>query len=179
SQSSLHCGFSGCVATWKKWSFRSKSQALNPRCDAMAWYFALTLMVGSIFVLMTIGVPIAFAFFFTNLIGAFIFLGGEAGIGAFIRGSMSAIANFNLAPIPFFLLIGEILLRTGLAYKAVDAIDNAIQRVPGRLSVVAVTGGTVFSALSGSTIATTAMLGGFGPGYAAPWLQADHGGWTH
>jgi tripartite ATP-independent transporter DctM subunit len=125
----------------------------------MAWYFALTLMVGSIFVLMTIGVPIAFAFFFTNLIGAYIFLGGEAGIGAFIRGSMSAIANFNLAPIPFFLLIGEILLRTGLAYKAVDAIDNAIQRVPGRLSVVAVTGGTVFSALSGSTIATTAMLG--------------------
>jgi tripartite ATP-independent transporter DctM subunit len=125
----------------------------------MAWYFALSLMVGSIFVLMTIGVPIAFAFFLTNVIGAYIFLGGEAGIGAFIRGSMSAIANFNLAPIPFFLLIGEILLRTGLAYKAVDAIDNAIQRVPGRLAVVAVTGGTVFSALSGSTIATTAMLG--------------------
>jgi tripartite ATP-independent transporter DctM subunit len=125
----------------------------------MAWYFAMALMVGSIFVLMTTGVPIAFAFFLTNLIGAYIFLGGEAGIGAFIRGSMSAIANFNLAPIPFFLLIGEILLRTGLAYKAVDAIDNAIQRVPGRLSVVAVTGGTVFSALSGSTMATTAMLG--------------------
>jgi TRAP-type mannitol/chloroaromatic compound transport system permease large subunit len=101
----------------------------------MAWYFALSLMVGSIFVLMTIGVPIAFAFFLTNVIGAYIFLGGEAGIGAFIRGSMSAIANFNLAPIPFFLLIGEILLRTGLAYKAVDAIDNAIQRVPGRLAV--------------------------------------------
>lgn len=125
----------------------------------MAWYFALALMVGSICVLMTIGIPIAFAFFLTNLVGSFIFLGGQAGIGAFIRGSMSAIANFNLAPIPFFLLIGEILLRTGVAYKAVDAIDNAIQRVPGRLSVVAVTGGTVFSALSGSTIATTAMLG--------------------
>ena len=62
-------------------------------------------------------------------------------------------------PIPFFLLIGEILLRTGIAYRAMDAIDQAIQRVPGRLSVVAVTGGTVFSALSGSTIATTAMLG--------------------
>lgn len=125
----------------------------------MAWYLALTLMVGSICVLMTIGVPIAFAFFLTNLIGAYIFLGGQAGLGAFIQGSMSAIANFNLAPIPFFLLIGEILLRSGIAYKAVDAIDNAIQRVPGRLSVVAVTGGTVFSALSGSTIATTAMLG--------------------
>jgi tripartite ATP-independent transporter DctM subunit len=125
----------------------------------VAWYSALAMMVGSICVLMTIGVPIAFAFFVTNLVGAFIFLGGQAGIGAFIQGSMSAIANFNLAPIPFFLLMGEILLRSGVAYKAVDAIDNAIQRVPGRLSVVAVTGGTVFSALSGSTIATTAMLG--------------------
>jgi tripartite ATP-independent transporter DctM subunit len=125
----------------------------------VAWYSALALMVGSICVLMTIGVPVAFAFFLTNLVGAFIFLGGQAGLGAFIQGSMSAIANFNLAPIPFFLLIGEILLRSGVAYKAVDAIDNAIQRVPGRLAVVAVTGGTVFSALSGSTIATTAMLG--------------------
>jgi tripartite ATP-independent transporter DctM subunit len=125
----------------------------------MTWYLALALMVGSICVLMTLGIPIAFAFFLTNLVGAFIFLGGQAGISAFIQGSMSAIANFNLAPIPFFLLIGEILLRSGIAYKAVDAIDHAIQRVPGRLSVVAVTGGTMFSALSGSTIATTAMLG--------------------
>src|SRR5262245_45779167 len=125
----------------------------------MAWYLALAFMIGAICVLMTLGLPIAFAFFLINLIGAYIFLGGTPGIGAFIQGSMSAISNFNLAPIPFFLLIGEILLRTGIAYKAVDAIDNAIQRVPGRLSVVAVTGGTVFSALSGSTIATTAMLG--------------------
>ena len=125
----------------------------------MAWYLALTFMIGAICVLMTLGLPIAFAFFLTNLIGAYIFLGGTPGIGAFIQGSMSAISNFNLAPIPFFLLIGEILLRSGIAYKAVDAIDQAIRRVPGRLSVVAVTGGTVFSALSGSTIATTAMLG--------------------
>jgi tripartite ATP-independent transporter DctM subunit len=125
----------------------------------MAWYLALAFMIGAICVLMTLGLPIAFAFFLTNLIGAYIFLGGTPGIGAFIQGSMSAISNFNLAPVPFFLLIGEILLRSGIAYKAVDAIDQAIRRVPGRLSVVAVTGGTVFSALSGSTIATTAMLG--------------------
>jgi tripartite ATP-independent transporter DctM subunit len=43
--------------------------------------------------------------------------------------------------------------------KAIDAIDRVIWRVPGRLSVVAVVAGTVFSAISGSTIATTALLG--------------------
>ena len=58
---------------------------------------------------------------------------------------------------PLFLVMGDILLR-GMALRAIDAIDRLILAVPGRLSVVAVSG-TIFSALSGSTIATTAMLG--------------------
>jgi tripartite ATP-independent transporter DctM subunit len=52
-----------------------------------------------------------------------------------------------------------VLFHTGVAMKAIDAIDRLIWRVPGRLSVVAVVAGTVFSAISGSTIATTALLG--------------------
>lgn len=43
--------------------------------------------------------------------------------------------------------------------RAIDAIERLIRRVPGRLSIVSVLGGTVFSSLSGSTIANTAMLG--------------------
>jgi tripartite ATP-independent transporter DctM subunit len=41
----------------------------------------------------------------------------------------------------------------------IDGIERLIRQVPGRLAVVAVVAGTVFSAISGSTIATTAMLG--------------------
>src|SRR6185312_12072546 len=47
---------------------------------------------------------------------------------------------------------------TGLALKVIDGIERLIKQVPGRLAVVAVVAGTVFSAISGSTIATTAML---------------------
>jgi tripartite ATP-independent transporter DctM subunit len=125
----------------------------------MAWHWALTLMLGSVCLLLALGVPVAFAFILTNIAGALLFLGGEAGLVAFVRGAVASISNFSLAPIPLFLLMGELLLQTGLAFKAVDAIDRLIARVPGRLAVVAVTGGTIFSALSGSTIATTAMLG--------------------
>ncbi|MGE0735649.1 MAG: TRAP transporter large permease subunit [Alphaproteobacteria bacterium] len=125
----------------------------------MDWQSALALMLGLVCFLLALGMPVAFAFFLTNIVGAIIFLGGAAGLIWLLRGSVAAISNFNLAPIPLFLLMGEILLQTGLAFKAVDAIDRLIRRVPGRLAVVAVTGGTVFSALSGSTIATTAMLG--------------------
>jgi tripartite ATP-independent transporter DctM subunit len=125
----------------------------------MDWPEALALMLGMVCLFLALGLPVAFAFFLANIVGAVVFLGGERGLVWLVRGSVSAISAFNLAPIPLFLLMGEILLQTGLAFKAVDAIDRLIRRVPGRLAVVAVTGGTVFSALSGSTIATTAMLG--------------------
>lgn len=125
----------------------------------MDWWLALLLLLAMVCGLMACGLPVAFAFLAANIMGASIFLGFPHGITAVVRGAMQSIASFTLAPIPLFLLIGEILLQTGLAFKAVAAIDALITRVPGRIAVVAVTGGTVFSALSGSTIATTAMLG--------------------
>ncbi len=67
--------------------------------------------------------------------------------------------NFSLTPIPLFILMGEVLFHTGLAVKVIDGVERLIRQVPGRLAVVAVVAGTVFSAISGSTIATTAMLG--------------------
>jgi len=125
----------------------------------MEWSLALGLLLGSMLVLMMMSVPVAFAFLGVNILGAWIFLGGEAGLVQLVRNSMVSVTTFTLAPIPLFLLMGEILFHSGIAYKSVEAIDRLISRVPGRLSVVAVVGGTVFSSLSGSTIANTAVLG--------------------
>ncbi|MFT6556383.1 TRAP transporter large permease [Sneathiella sp.] len=125
----------------------------------MEWSLALLLLLGLMLVLMLSSVPVAFAFLGVNIVGAWIFLGGEVGLVQLVRNSMTSITTFTLAPIPLFLLMGEILFHSGIAYKSVDAIDRLISRVPGRLSVVAVAGGTVFSSLSGSTIANTAVLG--------------------
>src|SRR6185503_1119116 len=125
----------------------------------MDWPAALGMMLGLVCLFLAIGMPVAFAFFLANIAGVVVFMGADRRLVWLVRNSVAAISNFSLAPIPLFLLLGEILLQTDLAFKAVDAIDRLIRRVPGRLSVVAVTGGTIFSALSGSTIATTAMLG--------------------
>jgi tripartite ATP-independent transporter DctM subunit len=75
------------------------------------------------------------------------------------RNSVGSVASFSLTPIPLFILMGEVLFHTGLAVKVIDGIERLIRQVPGRLAVIAVVAGTVFSAISGSTIATTAMLG--------------------
>lgn len=125
----------------------------------MDWGTALFLMLGLLIVLMALGLPVAFAFLGVNIVGAFIFLGGEIGLDQMARNTMAAITNFSLVPIPLFLLMGEILFHSGVAFMAIDAVDRLIARVPGRLSLVSVAGGTVFSSLSGSTIANTAVLG--------------------
>jgi tripartite ATP-independent transporter DctM subunit len=125
----------------------------------MAWWVAATVLFGMLSVLFAIGLPAAFAFFGINVVGAWVWLGKDAGLVQMIRNGVASIASFSLTPIPFFVLMGEVLFHTGVALKAIDAIDRLIWRVPGRLAVVAVVAGTVFSAISGSTIATTALLG--------------------
>src|SRR5580693_9995429 len=106
----------------------------------MSWQMASLLLLGGSTILLFIGMPVAFSFIAINLVSA-------------------AVINFSLTPIPLFILMGEVLFHTGLAIKVIDGVERLIRQVPGRLAVVAVVAGTVFSAISGSTIATTAMLG--------------------
>jgi tripartite ATP-independent transporter DctM subunit len=125
----------------------------------MSWQFAAWLMLGGSTLLLLAGLPVAFTFIAVNIAGAVIWLGGEAGVQQLARNSVVSITSFSLTPIPLFILMGEVLFHTGIAVKVIDGVERLIAQVPGRLAVVAVVAGTIFSAISGSTIATTAMLG--------------------
>jgi tripartite ATP-independent transporter DctM subunit len=125
----------------------------------LSWGAAAWLMLGGSTVLLFLGLPVAFTFIAINLLGAWLWLGGEPGLMQLARNSVNSVMSFSLTPIPLFVLMGEVLFHTGLAVKVIDGIERLIRQVPGRLAVVAVVAGTVFSAISGSTIATTAMLG--------------------
>src|SRR3990172_12937660 len=125
----------------------------------MSWQMASLLLLGGSTVLLFVGMPVAISFISITLTGAILFLGGDAGLHQVARNSVAAAINFSLTPIPLFILMGEVLFHTGLALKVIDGVERLIRQVPGRLAVVAVVAGTIFSAISGSTIATTAMLG--------------------
>jgi tripartite ATP-independent transporter DctM subunit len=125
----------------------------------MSWYWALTGMLAAFMVLLAAGLPVVFAFFAVNIGGALLFMGGEAGLLQLVRNSYDAVTNISLSPIPLFILMGEVMYQTGLAGRAIEAVDRLIARIPGRLSLVAIVSGTIFATLSGSTIANTAMLG--------------------
>jgi tripartite ATP-independent transporter DctM subunit len=125
----------------------------------MDWVAATFVLLGGVGALMLLGLPVALAFLGLNLVGAALFLGGPPGLVQLARNSVAAVTNFALTPIPLFVLMGEVLFHTGVALRAITAIERIIRRVPGRLAVVAIVAGTIFSAISGSTIATTALLG--------------------
>lgn len=125
----------------------------------LAWYEVLIFMLGGLMVLLITGIPVALAFLGVNIVGAFLVLGGVPGLKQLALNATQSVSTFSLIPIPLFILMGEVLLHSRLAERAIDAIDRLIVGIPGRLSLVAVTGGTAFASLSGSTMANTAMLG--------------------
>src|SRR3954463_3300661 len=132
---------------------------MKRRRSADMWAEASLILFGGLIAIMGLGLPVAFAFMALNIVGAWLFLGGEPGLAQLSRNAVQSVTSFSLTPIPFFVLMGEVLFHSGVGLKAIDAFSLLIRRVPGRLSVIAIVAGTVFSAISGSTIATTALLG--------------------
>src|SRR5438067_8471156 len=106
----------------------------------MSWDAAAWLMLGGSTVLLFLGLPVAFSFLVINLLGARLFLGGEAGLVQLARNCIGSVASFSLTPIPLFILMREVLFHTGLAVKVIDGVARVIHQVPERLAVVAVAG---------------------------------------
>ncbi|MEL7149572.1 MAG: TRAP transporter large permease subunit, partial [Pseudomonadota bacterium] len=66
--------------------------------------------------------------------------------------------NATLIAIPFFVLLGEILVRSGIAARTYAALDRWVSWLPGGLIHANVATATMFSATSGSSVATAATV---------------------
>jgi tripartite ATP-independent transporter DctM subunit len=67
--------------------------------------------------------------------------------------------NFVLVAVPLFILMGEVLLRSGLSEKLYLSLNTWFRGVPGGLLHTNIAACTVFSAVSGSSVATAATIG--------------------
>ncbi len=125
----------------------------------MPWYESMLILIGGIVALMMAGFPVPFAFLTVNCVAAYFLMGGVGGIIQVLANATSSISTFTLVAIPMFLLMGELFFRTQMVLRVFDTLEMLLGRVPGRLSYLAVATGTLFSALMGSSMANTAMLG--------------------
>ncbi len=105
------------------------------------------------------GMPIAFAFMFTCVIGALLFWGGTVGLDQLAMSFYSSIANYNFLPIPLFVLMGDIIFTSGAGTLLIDAVDKILGRLPGRLSLIAVGAGVLLGTMIGISGGSIAILG--------------------
>jgi tripartite ATP-independent transporter DctM subunit len=125
----------------------------------MEWYWVAAILFGLSVGLMMLGIPVAIAFFASNVVAAWLFMGGAPGIMQIINNGFGAMTAFPLVPIPMFLLMGELFFHTGLAGRCFNAADKLLGNVPARLSFVTLIGGTAFAGPAGSSMGSCALLG--------------------
>jgi TRAP-type mannitol/chloroaromatic compound transport system permease large subunit len=99
----------------------------------MEWWAVLSLFLAGIIVALVSGIPIAFAFLLVDIVGVLFFMGPQ-GLTQITLQIFSSLSTFALTPIPLFILMGELLFHSGMAYKTLDVMDTWLGRIPGRLS---------------------------------------------
>jgi C4-dicarboxylate transporter DctM subunit len=110
----------------------------------------------ALLVLLAAGVPIAFA-----LGGLGFLMLAVAGFSPLMvpQGFYSAIDNFVLLAVPLFLLMSNVLLRCGVGHDLFQAAQSWVGHWPGGLAVATILSCALFSAISGSSVATAATIG--------------------
>jgi tripartite ATP-independent transporter DctM subunit len=125
----------------------------------LEWQLVVLLVIGSLLIMMATGLPVAFCFMLVNIVGVFLFWGGQIGLEQLIVSASGSVTVFSLLPIPLFVLMGEVMFHSGLAPNMMDSLEKWLGHLPGRLSILAVGSGTLLASLSGSSLGTTALLG--------------------
>jgi tripartite ATP-independent transporter DctM subunit len=125
----------------------------------MEWYVSLLIIFGMLMVFLLAGLPVAFAFVTVNFIAIFFFMGGTNAWAQVVPSAFQMLNSFVLLPIALFVIMGAIIFNTGTGWVIIDAMDKWIGRVRARLSILVVIAGTIFAAVSGVPMGTTAMLG--------------------
>nr|WP_297355258.1 TRAP transporter large permease [uncultured Caldimonas sp.] len=113
-------------------------------------------LLGSFFVLMIIGVPVAYSLGLASLIGA---LWIEIPLDAVMIQLAAGVNKFSLLAIPFFVLAGAIMAEGGMARRLVAFAGVLVGFIRGGLSLVNILASTFFGAISGSSVADTASVG--------------------
>ena len=113
-------------------------------------------LIGSFFVLMALGVPVAYSLGAAAVIGAWWI---EIPIAAIMIQIAAGVNKFSLLAIPFFVLAGAIMAEGGMSRRLVNFAGVLVGFIRGGLSLVNILASTFFGAISGSSVADTASIG--------------------
>jgi tripartite ATP-independent transporter DctM subunit len=113
-------------------------------------------LLASLFLMIALGVPVAYALGIASLVGA---LWIDIPLDAVMLKISDGVNNFALLAIPFFVLAGAIMAEGGMARRLVAFASVFVGFIRGGLSLVNILASTFFGAISGSSVADTASIG--------------------
>jgi len=116
-----------------------------------------TTLIGGLIATASTGVALGAALGLTGLIILHFFSNGATSLA--VDAIWSVFNSFTLSAVPMFILLGEILLRSGISEKAYSAFSPMFRRIPGGLLHTNIAVCTLFGAVSGSSLSTAAAVG--------------------
>ncbi len=114
-------------------------------------------LVCALLVLLATGVPVAFSLWIAGLTAVVIFR--PTSMIQVAQSAYSGLDSFVLLAIPFFILAGNIMLRSGFAKYLFDLMQSIVGGVPGGAAMGASGAAAIFGSLTGSSVAAAAALG--------------------
>jgi len=113
-------------------------------------------LMGSLFGLLIIGMPIAYALGISAFLTAF-YVGLP--LEAILLKLSDGVDNFSLLAIPFFVLAGALMAEGGMAWRLVAFANIFVGFMRGGLAMVNVLASMFFGGISGSAVADTSSIG--------------------
>lgn len=116
----------------------------------------LLIVMVCLLVLLFSGLPVAFSL---AGLGTLMLLVEDLPLIMVAQNLHGALNNFILLAVPLFLLMSNILLKGGVGRDLFDAVQSWVGHWPGGLGIAALLSCGIFSAISGSSVATAATVG--------------------
>ena len=111
-------------------------------------------------ILLLLGIPISITIGISSIFGILTTLSWDVAVLTGAQRIFTGISSFSLLAIPFFVLAGTIMNSGGIALRLVNFAKVLSGKLPGSLAHTNVVGNMLFGAVSGSSVAAAAAIGG-------------------
>ena len=120
--------------------------------------FAVSI-ISVLLILILLSVPIVLALGTASFFGLAYLVGNfDVAVSLLANTAYESIRSYIFAVIPLFVLMGELISKSGAAKDLYVLINNSLNKLPGRLSLATVIGNAVFGAVTGVSIASAAAF---------------------
>ncbi len=113
-------------------------------------------LISTFFILLILGIPVSFSLGIASVLAIYL---AELPLIVVFQRMFAGVNSFILTCIPFFILMGNIMEKGGIARRIVNFSNIIIGRIRGGLSAVNILASMFFAGISGSAVADTSSIG--------------------